>query len=263
MERAFLVASTVCFLLGFAYTMYALGTRVQRPSRWNFLVMLTGFLLQTAFLHARGQIVGRCPLTNLFEVLTFLCWSIALLYFVVGGTYRLSLLGAFTAPFVFLLQTSALLLPSASWPPEHKPSAGFWPELHAALSLVAYGALALACVAGLMYLVQERQLKKHHIGSVFQALPPIAMLAQAMQQVMIAGVVLLTAGLVSGFLAGSVREHLAVIIWSVCVWLVYTTVIVLRWTHRFGARRIAWFSVGAFTMALITLGALSFLHISK
>ena len=71
------------------------------------------------------------------------------------------------------------------------------------------------------------------------------------------------AGLVAGFLAGSVREHLAVIVWSVCVWLVYSTVIILRWTHRFGARRIAWFSVGAFTLALITLGALGYLHLGK
>ncbi len=263
MERALLVGSTVCFLLGFAYTLVALRARVQRPSRWNFLVMFTGFALQTGFLHLRGQVVGRCPLTNLFEVLTFLCWSIALLYFVVGGTYRLSLLGSFTAPLVFLLQTSALLLPSASLPPEHKPSAGFWPELHAALSLVAYGAFALACVAGVMYLVQERQLKRHQLGSIFQALPPIATLALAMQRVMLAGVVLLTAGLIAGFLSGSVREHLAVIVWSVCVWLVYGAVIVLRATHRFGARRIAWFSVGAFTLALITLAALGTLHLGK
>src|SRR5262245_6144911 len=117
MERWFLIAATVCFLVGFAYTMFALGARLARPSRWNFIVMFVGFACQTAFLHLRGQAVGRCPVTNLFEVLVFVSWSVVLLYFVVGGTYRLSLLGTFTAPLVFALLFVAQLLPAASHAP--------------------------------------------------------------------------------------------------------------------------------------------------
>ena len=261
MERAFLVASTVCFLFGFAYAMYAMGARVFRPSRWNFAVMLTGFVLQSGFLHLRGKVVGRCPLTNLFEVLVFLSWAVVLLYFVVGSTYRLSLLGTFTAPLVFLIQTVAQLLPIAWEPAKHKPSAGFWPELHAAVSLVAYGAFALACVAGVMYLVQERHLKRHTLNSFFQNLPPMANLAVAVQRLMLAGFVLLTLGLVGGFFAG--RAHIAIVLMAVSVWLPYGLLLVLRRSHRFSSRRIAWLSVAAFVVALSSLGALSFLHLSK
>jgi HemX protein len=261
MERWFLFGSTLCFLCGFAYTMYALGARVARPSRWNFIVMLLGFALQTGFLQVRGQVVGRCPLTNLFEVLFFVCWAIVLLYFVIGGTYRLSLLGTFTAPLVFVLQTIALLLPSAHQPAVHKPSNGFWAELHAAVSLVAYGAFALACVAGVMYLVQERLLKRHKLNTIYQNLPPIHDLAVAMQRVMIAGLALLTVGLIAGFLAGSATDHRAAIAWAFGVWLLYSTLLILRWTHRFSARRIAWLSVAAFMIALTTLGAMSFNHL--
>ena len=35
------------------------------------------------------------------------------------------------------------------------------------MSMIAYGAFALACVAGVMYLVQERQLKTHQLHSIF------------------------------------------------------------------------------------------------
>lgn len=263
MDRAFLVASTVCFLLGFAYAMYALGARVLHPSRWNFAVMLTGFILQSEFLHLRGKMVGRCPLTNLFEVLVFLSWAVVLLYFVVGSTYRLSLLGTFTAPLVFLLQIMAQLLPSAWQPAVQKASAGFWPELHAAVSLVAYGAFALACVAGVMYLVQERLLKRHRMNSFSQNLPPIADLAVAMLRLMMAGFGLLTLGLLAGFLAGGMREHLGAIVWAAGIWLLYGALLVVRYTHRFSSRWIAWMSVAAFTVALSTLGALSFFHHSQ
>ncbi len=261
MERWFLIASTICFLVGFAYTMFALGARLAHPSRGNLVIMLVGFLCQTGFLHLRGQVVGRCPVTNLFEVLIFLSWAIVMLYFFIGGTYRLSLLGTFTAPLVFLLQLGALLLPSASRAAVYKKSAGMWPELHAAISLVAFGAFAMACVAGVMYLVQERLLKKHHLNSFFQNLPPIADLATAMQRVMMAGVLLLGLGLLAGFMAGNLQQHVTVITWAVGVWLTYAGVLVARWTHRFSARRIAWMAVAAFTVALTTLGVLSFTHL--
>ncbi len=214
MERAFLVSSTVCFLAGFAYSMYALGAKVLRPSRWNFAVMLTGFVLQMGFLHMRSSAVGRCPLTNLFEVLVFLSWSVVLLYFVVGSTYRLSLLGTFTAPLVFLIQTAAQFLPVASEAPVYKKSAGFWPELHAAVSLVSYGAFALACVAGVMFVVQERHLKRHTLNSFFHNLPPMANLAVAVQRLMLAGFAMLTAGIVAGFFAG--HTPLGTIVLAVC-----------------------------------------------
>jgi HemX protein len=259
MERWFLISSTICFLLGFAYAMFALGAGVARPSRWNFIVMLTGFALQTGFLHARGQAVGRCPVTNLFEVLVFLSWSLVLLYFVVGGTYRLSLLGTFTAPLVFLLQMVAQLMPSADLAPVHQKSAGLWPEMHAAVSLVAYGAFALACVAGVMYLVQERLLKRHRLNSFFQNLPPIADLAVALQRVILTGFALLTLGLIAGFFAGHTAT--ATIFLAVAVWLPYGLLLLARTTHRFSPRRIAWLSVGAFVLALIALGALSFFHL--
>jgi len=261
MERLFLIAATVCFLATFAYTMFALGARVARPSRWNFVVMLVGFALLTGFLQLRGKAVGRCPVTNLFEVLVFLSWAVVLLYFVVGGTYRLSLLGAFTAPFVFLLLVVAQLLPAASHAPVYKKSAGMWPELHAALSLIAFGAFALSCVAGVMFLVQERHLKRHNLDSVFHALPPIHDLDAAMQRVMSAGFTLLTVGLLAGFLAGNMKAHLAAIWTAGVVWLLYAVLLILRRTHRFPARRIAWMSVGAFTIVLGTLWGLSFMHL--
>ena len=111
MDRTLLVISTICFLVGFAYTMHALGARVYHHSRLNFFAILTGFAFQTAFLYERGEKVGRCPLTNLFEVFIFLAWSVSLIYLLIGPAYRLSLMGAFTAPLVFGLQIFALLAP--------------------------------------------------------------------------------------------------------------------------------------------------------
>jgi ABC-type uncharacterized transport system permease subunit len=251
MDRLLLVISTFCFLFGFGYTMYAFGARSLRPSRWNLLAMVTGFVFQTGFLYLRGQAIGRCPLSNLFEVLAFLCWSMVLFYLAIGPAYRLSLLGTFTSPLVFVIQIVALLIP-ATVPVRAAAPVNPWLELHAALSVVAYGAFALACVAGVMYLAQERQLKTHHIKTVFYHLPPIRDLAVANSRLILAGFVLFNVGLIAGISQGLAHS---VLLWciSLGVWVLYGGLIVAAYAHRVTPRKVAIVSISAFGVMLLTL----------
>ena len=62
------------------------------------------------FLFDRGHAIGRCPITNRFEVLVFMTWSMVLIYLVIGSSYRLSLMGAFTAPVASVLLFFAVAL---------------------------------------------------------------------------------------------------------------------------------------------------------
>ena len=263
MERHLLAGSTLFYLLGFANSLLSLGAGKFRPGRLNTVFIAGGFALQTAFLWARGQDLGRCPITSTFEVLVFLSWSIALAYLVVGAAYRISLLGAFTAPLVFALQLAALLGPSARASQPQGPPSG-WLELHAATSLVAYGVLALACVAGVMFLVQERQLKMRVPGSIVHLLPPIATLTDAMRRLLWFGLGLLSAGIVAGFLVRVPVGH-----WktgaSLLVWAAYAAILLLWSRHVLHPRRVAQACVAAFALALATLPAMNALagHLAK
>src|SRR5437762_12002813 len=142
MERQLLLGSTLCFLVAVAHTVTTLRDGVFRPRRFNFFAIALGFVLQSAFLSVRGHALGRCPITNLFEVFIFLAWSVALIYLAIGPAYRLSLMGAFTAPLVFALQTFALVAP-IDLPNSLRYAPTPWLELHASVSLIAYGAFAL------------------------------------------------------------------------------------------------------------------------
>ncbi len=257
MDRLLLVISTFCFLIGFAYTMYAFGARVYRNSPFNFLAIVCGFLFQTVFLYLRGQAIGRCPLSNLFEVLVFLSWSMVLFYLLIGPTYRISLLGAFTSPLAFVFQIGALLAPGLDTPARLRTNPNPWLEIHAAISVVAYGAFALACVAGVMYLTQERQIKSHNIRSIFFHLPPIRDLAIANRRLVLVGFGLFTVGLLAGFAMGNLKAHAVKIIWSTGVWALYGLIIAAIFKHRLSGRREAWLSVGAFSLVLGTLWGLN------
>src|SRR5437773_9812409 len=94
--------------------------------------------------------------------------------------------------------------------------ANSWLEFHASITLVAYCAFALACIAGIMYLVQERQLKTHHLHSIFDHLPPLTDLFAAITRLLWLVFALYTLGIVSGFFTGhplprvQVGSHVAV-----------------------------------------------------
>ena len=256
MDRDLLIISTICFLAAVVRTGIALRAGVFRPGRFNFLAIGLGFVFQTAFLSIRGHALGRCPLTNLFEVFIFLAWSVALIYMLVGPTYRLSLMGAFTAPLVVLLQGFALIAPIDVRHSVKMPANPAL-EFHASVSLVAYGAFALACIAGVMYLVQERQLKTHHLHSIFYHLPPLTDLFAAITRLLWWGFILYTIGIVSGFFTGRPLPRVQVVA-AVGVWLLYAAILQGRYFRRIGPKRVAALCIIGFSAALTLLWGITF-----
>jgi ABC-type uncharacterized transport system permease subunit len=224
--------------------------------RFNFIAIAIGFVFQSGFLTIRGHALGRCPLTNLFEVFVFLAWSVALTYMLVGPAYRLSLMGAFTAPLVVVLQGVALLAPiDVPHAPRFAPNP--WLEFHGSMSLLAYGVFALACIAGIMYLIQERQLKTRKLHSIFYHLPPLTELFAAITRLLWWGFALYTLGLVSGFFIGQPLPRVQVMC-ALGVWLLYAAILHGRHLSRFAPRRVAALCIGGFAAAMTLLWGITF-----
>src|SRR5947199_1769908 len=174
----------------------------------------------------------------------------------VGPGYRLSLMGAFTAPLVVVLQVFALIAPIAR--PHRVPlPANPWLEFHASILLVAYGAFALACIAGVMYLIQERQLKTHQLHSIFYHLPPLTDLFAAITRLLWWGFVLYTLGIVSGFFTGHPLPRVQVVA-AIAVWVLYAAILQGRHLRWLAPRRVAALCIIGFSAALVLLWGITF-----
>src|SRR5579862_1528621 len=140
-DRTFLWVAQVFYAVSCVITLRRLragggGSGLQRV---NYAAMAAGFAFQTVFLYLRGQAIGCCPLTNLFETQVFITWAAVLFFLLIGPSYRVSFLGAFTAPLVLVICLAALLLlvdGVQATPPMHSA----WIEFHAAIAVVACGA---------------------------------------------------------------------------------------------------------------------------
>ena len=249
-DRSLLLLATLAFMGALVHAIWALRKGQWKESRYHWVPMAVGFGFQCSFLYLRGQDHGRCPMTSLFEIFVFVGWSVVMLYFAVGATYRLSLLGAFTAPVVALMQGMALA--TLADRPAPKTAPNLWLETHAALALIAYAAFALACVTGVMYLVQARLLKRHRIQALFHQLPPIADLALAIRRLAGLGLLLLTVALLAAIPLGAGVAKVKLVAIYV-VWGMYTVLNVIMWRHMVSPRIIAWLAVIGFLVPLISL----------
>lgn len=254
MDRWFLIAATLLAALAGLRGLMVL--RHGNRSRWTFWWMVGVMLCQMGYLSVRGEMRGACPLRSIAEISVFLAWSLTLFYLLVGPVYRISLLGVFTAPVVAIFQGFALLPGRLAANPEKVLNTSFWGETHSAMSVLAYGALALAAVAGVMFLVLDRQLKEHHLKSgLFRNLPPVRELLVSLERLLWLGMVLLTVGVIAGLLMPLGKGAMAHLIAAVGVWLGYLVLMVTKRVRGMTGRR---FALGAVALFVLSLGVFAF-----
>jgi ABC-type uncharacterized transport system permease subunit len=165
----------------------------------------------------------------------------------------LSLLGVFTAPLLAVLQTFVLLSPMPA--PSAKVLADKvnpWLEMHASLALMSYAAFALACVTGVMFLMQDYLLKRHRIHALFHQLPPIQNLSKAVVRMVGLGVVLLSVAMVFTFkIVDPIPVSKLYVGWGVLAF--YSVILLLMWFHTLGSRHTAWLAVLGFAAPFLSL----------
>jgi ABC-type uncharacterized transport system permease subunit len=250
MDRSFLLLATLLTAVGGVLGM--LSVHRGRRSHWTVILLSSAFLCQIGFLSVRGQVRAACPLTDTGEILAFLAWALTLFYLLIGPAYRISLLGVFTAPLVFIFQTLALLPGVMTQHPQRIAAGNPWYETHSAMSVLSYGAFALAAVAGIMFLVLDRQLKEQHLKSgLFRNLPPVRDLLISLIRLLWLGSGLLTIGVAAGFLMPSQPSAWAHLAAALAVWSCYIALIIIHRVRGLTGRRLSLLTVIFFLTSLL------------
>jgi ABC-type uncharacterized transport system permease subunit len=255
-DRHFFLLAVTIYGLSTVYSVFLWRKGFRQDNRLNYFLLLTGFALHTTAMFMRGFDLKHCPVNNLYEATTFIGWTIVTTYLVLGLWSPLRFLGAFASPVLFAMGVFALM---PSLDPPHGPTpqfSGADTSLHASLVLLAYGAFGLAAVAGVMFLTQEHDLKFHKLRAVLTLFPPIQRLEVIANRLVLAGFVLLTAGLcVGASLPHPAGVHFyddPKILWSGFLWILYLGLLISRWRFAQSGRRFAVGVIGAFAFLLLT-----------
>ncbi len=237
------------------YSVFLWRKGFRKDNRINYFLLLTASVFHTLAMINRGFSFQRCPVNNLYEATVFIAWTIVAAYLVFGIWSRLRFLGAFASPVLFVMGVFALM-PDLDQRGPKPEFVNAWASLHGSLILLSFGAFGLGSIAALMYLTQEHDLKFHKLRAILSRLPPIQRLEKVAGGLVLAGFVLLTAGLAIYPLLPQPKALAQtrldpIILWAVFIWLVYLGLLVMRWRGQ-GGRRFAWGALGSFAFILLT-----------
>lgn len=249
----------VVYVLAFAFGLQALWSQ-RRYSRPVMLgLMGLGWLVQTYAMTQRGNLVGGCPLGNVFELFQFVVWSAVLLYFLVGPAFRMSLLGFFSAALAAILGVVSLLIPM--WDRPYRVTERYFGidplvETHASLAVFSYGVFGLLALVGCMYFIQHWGLKQRKSTGFFGLLPSIVQMDQIAFRLLMIGLVVLSISLgcgVSLYYDGHQLVTVMKLVVTGGVWGSYLLLLLLRWRGIYVGLPFARWSILLFAVALLSL----------
>jgi cytochrome c-type biogenesis protein CcsB len=234
--------------------------RVFRVAYW---MLVAGFLSHTVFLGYGYYRLGTAPVLDLRSALSFFAWCLVGVYLIIQGRFKLMVLGSFVAPLAAFLMIISSAVPMVEGPikPLFK---SFWLTLHVGTVFAGDALLAIAFLAAIMYLIQERQIKKKRLGSMYSRLPSLATLDGINYYAIIYGFPLLTVGMITG----SVYAQVALgrywqwdpkEVWSLISWLFYAALLHQRLAVGWQGRKAAIMSIFCFAVLIFTFLGVSLL----
>lgn len=248
-------AAVVVYSLGLLDSFYSVvkqRRQLFRPALYAFVLgaILHGLALVTSSLE-----LGRFPVQTLQQMSSMASFFMTVVFLTVYARFKYESLAVFVFPLVFVLALAGALGGDA--PAATRPMMQWWISIHAALFLLGYAALFLTCVAGVMYIIQERELKSKRPRAFYYRLPPLGKLDEIGYQALAAAFVMVTLGLIAASVWAFAKWGsnwvvdptiaLAFLTWGISFAMVFARLSV-GWRGRKGA----YFSIAGFGCAALT-----------
>ena len=155
----FAITAVLYALCGLASFTYLAGVS-DRGAGWSRILMLVGFLAHTAELGARG-VAGLHPVSSVREAIGFVAWLLVGVFLLAQLRRRLDAVIAFVVPAALVLMVAARMTRVVD---ASTSGLGVLGRVHISLAALGLAVFALATAVAVLYLVEERQLKRKRIG---------------------------------------------------------------------------------------------------
>jgi cytochrome c-type biogenesis protein CcsB len=254
-----LLTTVALYTLGLVHSLLGFYRKRQVFVAFALGLVCAGFLTHTAFLIQLGIARRHFPLTNLPESLSFFAWCITLTFIVANIWYKTNVLGAFVLPLVSLLTIFSQLVweENHSIPPMLRSR---WIYVHSTVAFLAYAAFFLTFISGILYLIQEKELKSKKFRFFYFRLPSLQVCDELFRRSLFAGFVLMSLTIVTGafwsqqawgrFWTWDPKETASLISWGI-----YLVLVNYRLSAGWRGRRAAYISIIGFASIVFTFGA--------
>lgn len=192
---------------------------------------------------------------NFNAAASLVMWLTSLLFLLAQLKRPVQSLGLFIIPLTLLSLIIQLLPQPTSTAISLHNGLGF----HVVSSLLAYSMLTLAAFQALLLSIQNYYLHKRQKNIILTSLPPLLDMEELLFNIIKIGVLLLTLGLLSGFiyLHDLFAQHVAhKTVLSIIAWLIFTTLLIGHWHYGWRGRLVVrWTLIGSIILMIGFLGS--------
>lgn len=252
-SRVYLLLTLACYTVGALHVVVHTLTRKRPLSQWTVTATLLGFALHTAAVSLRWNEAGRFPALGLHDATSLLAWVTVLAFLVTYLRTRVDALGLVVYPVAFaLVLISCATAPTPGGPP---PLHGALLPVHASLAFFGYAALFVAFAMGILYLIQEHELKSRSPRGFYYVIPSLERCDTFSGRSVAVGFGFLTLAIMTGT---QVNAAVYGRLWTwdpkelsaLVAWALYVILLVARWRAGWGGRRAAFLGIAAFLLVV-------------
>jgi len=237
--------------------------RVAKVSMWAFSL---AFALHSIYVVIQWIGAESVPSADIYGSLSFIAWAVSGAYLAFQTKTKTRVLGAFVSPavLVMMIAASAGLVDGASIPSAMR---GDWVPVHVVLLLTGGALFALACLAGMMYLLQDNLIKGKNVSGFSGLLPSLQDLDRINHICIVWGFPLLTFGIIAGSIWartiwGNSWHWDPKLIFTAISWLIYAILIHQRIAMGWKGRKAALLSIIAFAGLLFTFVGVNIIFVT-
>ncbi|HMF09046.1 MAG TPA: cytochrome c biogenesis protein CcsA, partial [Thermoanaerobaculia bacterium] len=180
-------------------------------------------------------------------------WMLGIAYLALQIRHRERAIGPFLIPIVIVSSIIGMLMPAHVSPPS-PGTRGVLFALHVTFAILAYAAFTFSFVLSILYLLQNRQLRRRQTGVLFARLPALEVIGRMNRTSVSIGLGVLFFALAIGVVRA--RELWGTLADPKIVWALITLVVyaLLLWLDRRGweGRRVAILSILGFGVVLFS-----------
>jgi len=249
------------YSVGLLHTVLTVLRQKQTLFKPAVVATLIGFACHAASIAIRAYELQTFPLTQPYESFSFFAALAVLAFLLVYWKYRITSLGIFSFPAIFVMTFVAnLAYTSQDSVPELLRSR--WIYIHTPLVILGYVAFFIAFSAAVLYLFQERELKLKRV--FFNRLPSLEICDDLAYRSLAVGFPLMTLGILSGALwaqqlsaswMSDPKNLLAFV-----TWLIYLLLIHYRLIGGWRGKKAAYLAIVGFVAVLVTFSIRTGFH---
>ncbi len=240
-------------LIAYGEAAFAYAGELRGPGRYGRVGIWgvrIGWLAQTALLIVQALSADGFPWGTWAGALNLLSWLVVSAYLIWGCKPRYRLVGLGVMP----VAAGLLVLAWAGGGTgvEETDGDGWALAVHAGLMLAGFASFTVAAATAVLYLYEDRRLTRRDTGLLRLRLPSLEGLERLAVRATLAGLALLSAGIVVGLAWLDVDGLDAAMTVTIAIWAFYGIVLLLHREAGLQGRRLAWsLTVGAVLVAVV------------